>query len=69
MVSTTSDRLMEVRDSLENLGYEIKSAEIEMVPKTIQKLEKKDSEMVLELLDALEDNDDVNKLYSNFYFD
>lgn len=68
LVSTTSDRLMEVRDSLENLGYEIKSAEIEMVPKTIQKLEKKDSEMVLELLDALEDNDDVNKLYTNFDF-
>ena len=68
LVSTTSDRLMEVRDLLENLGYEIKSAEIEMVPKTIQKLEKKDSEMVLELLDALEDNDDVNKLYTNFDF-
>ena len=68
LVSTTSDRLMEVRDLLEDLGYEIKSAEIEMVPKTIQKLEKKDSEMVLELLDALEDNDDVNKLYTNFDF-
>ncbi len=68
LVSTTSDRLMEVRDLLENFGYEIKSAEIEMVPKTIQKLEKKDSEMVLELLDALEDNDDVNKLYTNFDF-
>jgi transcriptional/translational regulatory protein YebC/TACO1 len=59
---------MEVRDLLENLGYEIRSAEIEMVPKTTQKLEKKDSEMVLELLDALEDNDDVNKLYTNFDF-
>ena len=68
LVSTTSDRLMEVRDLLENLGYEIKSAEIEMVPKTVQKLEKKDSEMVLELLDTLEDNDDVNKLYTNFDF-
>ena len=68
LVSTTSDKLMEVRDLLENLGYEIRSAEIEMVPKTIQKLEKKDSEMVLELLDVLEDNDDVNKLYTNFDF-
>ena len=68
LVSTTSDRLMEVRDLLENLGYEIKSAEIEMVPKTIQKLEKEDSDMVLELLDVLEDNDDVNKLYTNFDF-
>ena len=68
LVSTTSDKLMEVRDLLENLGYEIRSAEIEMVPKTTQKLEKNDSEMVLALLDALEDNDDVNKLYTNFDF-
>ena len=60
---------MDVRDNLENLGYDIQSAEIEMVPKTLQKLEGKESDVALELLNALEDNDDVNKLYSNFYFD
>jgi YebC/PmpR family DNA-binding regulatory protein len=66
IISTTPDRLMEVRDILENLGYDIKSAEIEMAPKTNQKLEEKESELVLKLLDALDDNDDVNKLYTNF---
>ena len=55
---------MEVRDILENLGYDIKSAEIEMASKANQKLEEKESELVLKLLDALEDNDDVNKLLS-----
>ncbi len=68
MISTAPDRLMEVRDILENLGYDIKSAEIEMASKTNQKLEEKESELVLKLLDALEDNDDVNKLYTNFEF-
>ena len=68
IISTTPDRLMEVRDILENLGYDIKSAEIEMAPKTNQKLEEKESELVLKLLDALDDNDDVNKLYTNFEF-
>jgi len=60
---------MDVRDSLENDGYEIRSAEIEMVPKTLQKLEGKEAQSALKLMDELEDNDDINKLYSNFDVD
>ena len=60
---------MEVRDNLEGLGYDIKSAEIDMTPKSTQKLEEKESQLVIRLLEALEDNDDVNKLYTNFDFD
>ena len=45
---------------------DIKSAEIDMVPKVTQKCNEEESELVLNLLDALEDNDDVNKLYTNF---
>jgi transcriptional/translational regulatory protein YebC/TACO1 len=60
---------MDVRDSLENAGYEIRSAEIEMVPKTLQKLEGKEAQSALKLMDELEDNDDINKLYSNFDVD
>ena len=69
IVSTPPESLMQIRDVLDNKGYDIRSAEIEMVPKTLQKLEGKESDVALELLNALEDNDDVNKLYSNFYFD
>ena len=36
LVSTSVDQLMVIRDRLENAGYLIKSAEIEMVPKTNQ---------------------------------
>lgn len=68
-VSTEPTSLMDVRDSLENAGYEIRSAEIEMVPKTLQKLEGKEAQSALKLMDALEDNDDINKLYSNFDVD
>jgi transcriptional/translational regulatory protein YebC/TACO1 len=60
---------MEVRDALENIGYEIRSAEIEMVPKTFQTLGGKEAETILKLMDALEENDDINKLYSNFNVD
>jgi YebC/PmpR family DNA-binding regulatory protein len=68
-ITTEPTVLMDVRDSLENDGYEIRSAEIEMVPKTLQKLEGKEAQSALKLMDELEDNDDINKLYSNFDVD
>tara|TARA_Y100000768_G_scaffold236635_1_gene178982 strand:+ start:284 stop:1006 length:723 start_codon:yes stop_codon:yes gene_type:complete len=68
-VSTSVDQLMVIRDKLDNAGYVIKSAEIEMVPKTTQILDDLEAKNFLKLLDALEDNDDVNKVYTNFDFD
>ena len=68
-VTTDPTLLMDVRDTLEKTGYEIRSAEIEMVPKTLQKLEGKEAQSALKLMDALEDNDDITKLYSNFDVD
>jgi len=68
-ISMDPSSLMEVRDALENVGYKIRSAEIEMVPKTLQKLGGKEAETILKLMDALEENDDINKLYSNFNMD
>ena len=68
-ISMDPSSLMEVRDALENVGYEIRSAEIEMVPKTLQTLCGKEAKTILKLIDALEENDDINKLYSNFNVD
>jgi len=68
-ISTNPTDLMDVRDTLENAGYEIRSAEIEMVPKSLQKLVGQEAQTTLKLMDALEDNDDINKLYSNFDVD
>ena len=68
-IITKPDNLMVVRDVLEKSGYLIRSAEIEMVPKTIQKLKGQDANNAIKLLDILEDNDDINKLYSNLDID
>jgi len=68
MISTSVDQLMLVRDRLDKGSYVIKSAEIEMVPKTNQILDDLEANKFLKLLDALEDNDDVNKVYTNFDF-
>jgi YebC/PmpR family DNA-binding regulatory protein len=47
-----------------NLKYLV--AEITMVPKNTVKLEGKEAEQMLKLMDALEDSDDVQKTYANF---
>ncbi len=40
-----------------------------MVPDTTVKLEGKDAEKMQSLIDALEENDDVQNVYSNYEFD
>ena len=40
-----------------------------MVPDTTVKLEGKDAEKMQNLIDALEENDDVQNVYSNYEFD
>ncbi len=54
-----------VRDALRAAAIEWESAELAMVPKSTVKVEGKEAEKLLKLLDALEDSDDVQKVYSN----
>jgi len=65
IVTTPFESLMEVRKAIEEEGCIIKSADYEMLSKTTQKLERVKSETIIKLLDCLENNDDVNKLFSN----
>jgi YebC/PmpR family DNA-binding regulatory protein len=46
------------------LAYHI--AEIDMIPQNTIKLEGKKAEQMLKMMEALEDNDDVNQVYANF---
>jgi YebC/PmpR family DNA-binding regulatory protein len=55
-----------VKEALGQNGVEFTSAELTRVPQTTIKLEGKDAERILKVMDALEDNDDVQKVYSNF---
>ncbi len=68
ILETTPETLLEIRNSLERDGFHILSAEIEMVAKSLQKLDPNQTETIIKLFDKLEDNDDVNKLYSNIDF-
>jgi len=56
-----------VREAIESAGIPIASAELTMVPKTTIEVEEESAaKKILRLMDALEENDDVQDVYSNF---
>jgi YebC/PmpR family DNA-binding regulatory protein len=65
-VTTDPANFIEVRESLEKAGFKYESAEVTMIPQTMVKLEGKQAESMLKLMDRLEDNDDVQNVYANF---
>jgi transcriptional/translational regulatory protein YebC/TACO1 len=69
VVSTTVTGFHAVQDALRARQVEIESAEIAMVPKTTVKVEGKQAEQMIRLLEALEELDDVSKVFSNFDID
>lgn len=58
--------MMTVRESLENAGVEIAFAEITKLPLNTVKLEGQEAEQMVKLIDALEEHDDVQNVYTNF---
>ena len=66
-VTTSAEALSSVREALEQAGIEVESAETTMVPKTTVELgEEAAARKTLRLIDALEENDDVQEVYANF---
>lgn len=65
-VVTSPDALPAVRDALEAAGIPYLSADVTMIPQTTVKLEGKEAEQMLRLMDRLEDHDDVQNVYANF---
>ncbi|CAG0981629.1 putative transcriptional regulatory protein [Geobacteraceae bacterium] len=65
-VLTDPTTFIEVREVLEKAGFAHESAEVTMIPQTMVKLDGKNAENMLKLMDRLEDNDDVQNVYANF---
>ena len=55
-----------VRKALESAGVPAVSAELAKVPQNTVAVSEKDAPAVLRLIDALEEHDDVQKVYANF---
>lgn len=65
-IRTDPGDFMTVRQALEEAGIPIASAQLTMIPKNTVALEEADARKTFRLLDALEDNDDVQEVYANF---
>ena len=65
IVSSPTD-FEQVKKSLADNGIEFANAELTREPQTVIKLEGKHAEQILKLMDALEEQDDMQKVYSNF---
>lgn len=65
-VITEPTQLQSVREKLESSGFKIERAEVVSIPSTTKRVEGRDAETLLKLLDALEEHDDVQSVSSNF---
>jgi YebC/PmpR family DNA-binding regulatory protein len=66
VVTTAPSDLREVRAAFDRAGIAYQSAEVTMVPTLNVPLDREGAVKVLRLLDALEDLDDTQDVYSNF---
>ncbi|HWP84753.1 MAG TPA: YebC/PmpR family DNA-binding transcriptional regulator [Terriglobia bacterium] len=58
-----------VVQALKSAGIEVVNAEVALLPQSYVKLDGKNAEQMLKFLDALEEHEDVQHVYSNFDFD
>jgi transcriptional/translational regulatory protein YebC/TACO1 len=66
-VVSAPDELASVRAALDGAGIAYESADLAMLPKTAVRVEDEPTaRKILRLMDALEDNDDVQDVYANF---
>lgn len=59
----------ELAERLRTSGVAVESGSVAMVPQTTIKLQGREAEVMLRLYEALEDNDDVQNVWSNFDID
>lgn len=65
-VITDPSEMVDVRKALQEAGLDYESADIEFVPNLKVEIDADTAKKVFRLIDALEDSDDVQNVYSNF---
>lgn len=64
-IITAPEDFEAVKKSLVDAGISVGDAEVTMLPQSYVSLSGKDAEKMLKLMDALDDSDDVQKVYTN----
>lgn len=65
-VRTEPEALSEVQEAYKAAGLEYTEADVAMVPQNTVPLDKETGEKVLKVYEALDDHDDVQRVYANF---
>jgi len=68
-IYTTPENFEAVDTAIKAAGIEPQASEISMIPQNYIKLEGDDAKKMLKLYEAIDDNDDVQKVYANFDID
>ena len=68
-IFTAPENFDAVNDSIKTAGIDPQAAEVSMIPQNYIKLEGGDAKTMMKLYDALDDNEDVQKVYANFDID
>lgn len=65
-ITTASDGMEQVRRALEAAGVPVLEAQVTMVPLSTVRVEGKDAQAVLRLVETLEEEDDVQVVFANY---
>jgi len=66
-ISAAPEALSSVRQAVQDAGFEIQAAELTMIPKTtVEVAEEAAAKKLLRLIEALEENDDIQEVSANF---
>ena len=66
-VSSAPEALATVRQAVQDAGFEIQAAELTMIPKTtVEVAEEAAAKKLIRLIEALEENDDIQEVSANF---
>ena len=68
-ILTSPDMFDEIREAIVTAGVQPVSAEVAMLPQNLVKVEGKAAQQIMKLMDVLEDQDDVQHVWSNFDID
>jgi YebC/PmpR family DNA-binding regulatory protein len=65
-IITEVNNFSKVKDAIEKNNIKFTYASLTMIPKNLVKLESKEAEQVLRLVESLDDHDDIQHVYANF---
>jgi transcriptional/translational regulatory protein YebC/TACO1 len=65
-VLSAPDTFQDVLEAVKKLGIEPEAAEISMLPQNYLKLEGKQAQQMVRLMEALDEHDDIRHVWSNF---